>query len=174
MGMEAGNRQETPSMSTEGHIMVAMKMHHSDLLWWKTDIPSCCSSGPTTTLTLRSFLTPVVPNHHGKGTEAGSYCEMQDSSKDNFVSRTPHRLESFLKLYYSLRLFFLSPSTDVRPLLQSESSPCLSSCSLFQEISCISNPILASVPWQIQANVYSNSCPINRALFLFKTRTDYT
>ena len=58
---------------------------------------SCWPSGPC--------CPPAAHSHHGKGTKVGSFCEMQDSFTDNLISRTFHRLESFLKLCYSLRHF---------------------------------------------------------------------
>lgn len=161
--MEACSRHKTASRSTERRIMVATKIHNSDLLLWETGVPSCCPSGPPHCTHAKAMLTPAAPSHHGKGTKAGSLREMQETSKDRFVSRTPHRLESFLKLHCSLRLltqssFVPSASTGIRPLLWANSDPCLS-CPLLQEISCTSIPILASAPWQTQTSVRSISLP---------------
>lgn len=146
-----------------------------DVLWWPrkyTTQISCYGRlvslaaaplDPPTVLMPRPCLPLAAPSHHGEGTKAGSLREMQETSKDRFVSRTPHRLESFLKLHCSLRLltqssFVPSASTGIRPLLWANSDPCLS-CPLLQEISCTSIPILASAPWQTQTSVRSISLP---------------
>ena len=78
-----------------------------------------------------------------------------DSSRDSFASRTPHRLESFLKLHCTLRVFLplLLPQTadlycSLKALL---AFPALSSKKSLAYL------ILVSVPWQTQTNVFSSS-----------------
>lgn len=80
-----------------GSIVVVTEMHRSALLLRETDNPSSCASGLTTPLMPRACFSGAVPSHHGKGTKTGSFHEWQDSSKNNYVSRTPHRLEIVLE-----------------------------------------------------------------------------
>lgn len=152
MELEAWSRQETSSGSTEWHILVAMKMQHSDLLLWEIAISSCCPSGPSTTLMPRPCLPRAVPSVLRRAHPVRC--------------RTPPRrtllqgLPIGLNLSWNLTVVWDSsyPLSFHRgiPLLQSKNSPCLS-CSILQEISCTSNRILVSVPRQTQTNVCGNS-----------------
>lgn len=99
-----------------------MKMYHSGLLLWETDISSCWPSGPC--------CPPAAHSHHGKGTKVGSFCEMQDSFTDNLISKTFHRLESFLKLCYSLRPFLPNHPSLPLSLYRCETVSAVSECSL--------------------------------------------
>lgn len=104
MEVEAWSRQETSSGSTEWHILVAMKMQHSNLLLWEIAISSCCPSGPSTTLMPRPCLPPAIPSV----LKRAHLVRCRTPPRITLSQGLPYRLESFLKLHRSLILFLPS------------------------------------------------------------------
>lgn len=145
-------------------------------------IPSCCPSRPTSTLIPSLCLPLPAPSHHGKGTKAGTLCEIQDSSEGNSVPR----FSIGLKYYCSLRLF--SPNLLLfflllkilqtlwyRSLLQSESSPCFSCCSDSKKSFAHLVPSWLPFFGRFKLIYVVFLCPINWALLsLQKQKRSYT
>lgn len=117
----------------------------SDLFQW----PGKCT---TQTSCYERLISPAVSplnwplhSHQGhaypllfQGTTVGSFCDRQTPLGITLHHRLPVGLNLSWNSTVLWALLTLSPSTGDRPLLRSESSPCLS-CSILQEISCISN-----------------------------------
>lgn len=111
------------------HIVAAMTMYYSALLLQETDTPSCCPSGPTMTLMLRPCLSLAA--HIARASRQAHSVRCKTPPRITVSQGLSIGLNlswNFASVWdppYPIFLPSLSPSIGVRPLLPSESAPCL-------------------------------------------------